>query len=181
MLLYRVQLLGCSCSAQLTSCAGALLLAFVMLRFVLAMAARSPLRPRQSHTVRALFALQSSGEEDDMPEFMRQFLLQKFGLPSLSEGYMYAICKTVRTLQGRSRRLGVFGRMVGVIDPDRCGVFGSRLRGVTGCWVEIRAEHNCRLRFRVVVARSTVIIPCASSFVTLSPVTYCWFHLLSVV
>lgn len=83
---------------------------------------------------------QSTVEEDEMPEFIRQFLLQKFGLPSLSDGcvppppfdhfsyccipaaclrYLYSICKAIRQHKSRSRRLVLFGRMVGVLDPDR--------------------------------------------------------------
>ncbi len=61
----------------------------------------------------------SSDTNENMPEFMRSFLLHKFGLPSISDGYLYSICKAIRKHSERSYRLALFGRMVGVLDAER--------------------------------------------------------------
>lgn len=60
----------------------------------------------------------NGNERQTLPEYIQDFAMQKFGLPSLSEGYLYSLVGTITKLASSSRRLHRFGIMVGVIEGD---------------------------------------------------------------
>lgn len=64
-----------------------------------------------------------------LAEFCRDFLLQKYGLPSLVEGYLFLIVKLITKHATKHPRLWVFGALTGVVVPLR--------------WSTVREQTEC--------------------------------------
>lgn len=64
---------------------------------------------------------------DTLPDFVREFLLTKYGLLSLCEGYLYSICRTI-VKNKKEPRVRLFGILTGILhprryDPKLCSVY----------------------------------------------------------
>ena len=56
---------------------------------------------------------------EDLPGFVKDFLLNKYGLPSICDGYLYAVVDSIMK-HGKTRpRLRYFGLLLGVYDTER--------------------------------------------------------------
>jgi hypothetical protein len=52
-------------------------------------------------------------------DYVRDYALQRFGLPSLAEGTIFALVEATRRFAAKSTRLRRFGRMTGILEPLR--------------------------------------------------------------
>jgi len=88
-----------------------------------------------------------------LAEFCKYFLLQKYGLPSLCDGYLYSIVKMITKHAKKTPRMWLFGALTGVVAPLRC----------VGCWLFLLCQvryvsySGCHQIRRAVVQRSTAL------------------------
>lgn len=54
-----------------------------------------------------------------LPEFVKDSLLHKFGLPSMADAQLFAVVDAVRKHQDKNVRLRIFGEMCGVVNPEK--------------------------------------------------------------
>ena len=59
-----------------------------------------------------------------MCDYVRDYLLQKYGLPSIVDRNIVNLVEAVLKYQGASSRVRIFGKAIGVVDP---GSFSYRL------------------------------------------------------
>lgn len=57
---------------------------------------------------------------DGFPEFMRDFLLHKYGLPSICDSYMFGIVDCLEKHMSRNPRLAVFSQLIGMSEQHPC-------------------------------------------------------------
>lgn len=61
---------------------------------------------------------------ESLPAFVSDFLLNKFGLPSLRDQWLFGMVEVIAKHSGRNPRLRLFGVMCGVVDSER---YNSRI------------------------------------------------------
>jgi len=60
----------------------------------------------------------ASGGRSSIADFLRYFLILRFGLPTTADAHGFALAEGVRRLAPRSVRLRMFGQMTGLLEPD---------------------------------------------------------------
>lgn len=101
-----------------------------------------------------------SGTRQALPLFVRDFLITKYGLPSLCDGYLYSMVKLI-VKNIKNRRLWLFGVMCGIVEQER---YDPRL-----CNIVLRLYNKCfNDKFSAVVLRTRRIGACIAPLPTVT-------------
>lgn len=115
-----------------------------------------------------------------LPDFIRDFLLHKFGLPSMADGHLFGVVDCIRKHAAGSHRLRLFGMLCGVLGPPLAtGPYNPRL-----CDMVLNVLHTLWPKFSSATLRARkerfCFVPLSSAMAaveTVFPAESCSFSL----